>query len=157
MSLGIADRSSQLAMHFGSQAFKEVAELVSDPNFSMEELDKRVRELGDRLNEDQRGVVDAIKSVRLKAYVAAAAKFRELKLNTSVPPWGGIERNRLLKNWRSHSTSRIEPRSNRQAAWGARIDVRLEPVMHPRYAALKAKYETNAGRFQPAAVRSRTG
>ena len=76
-----------MASLFGSQAFKEIAELVANPNFNMEELDKRVRELGDRLNDDQKGVVDAIKSVRQKAYVAAASKFRELKLNTSVPPW----------------------------------------------------------------------
>jgi hypothetical protein len=148
VSLGIADRSSQLAMHFGSQAFKEIAEIVTNPNFNLEELDKRVRDFGDRLNEDQRGVVDAIKSVRLKAYVAAAAKFRELKLNTSVPPWGAYRAESLIEEL-AMALNQTNP--NSEAIGKQLVELGstygLQPEAHPRYAALKAKYETSAGQF----------
>jgi serine/threonine-protein kinase len=152
VSLGIADRSSQLSRHFGSQAFREIAQIVANPGFSMDELDQRVREFDDRLNNDQRGLIDAIKSVRLRAYVAAAAKFRELKLNTSDAPWAQYRAESMIEEL-AVELSKEKPDRELVGKQLAELEskYRVNSANHARFAALKAHADTDAGQFALAA------
>ncbi|MBY0589536.1 serine/threonine protein kinase [bacterium] len=151
IKLGVADRSSQLAKHFGSQAFKEILDTIADPNFDMATLEKRLRDLGDRLNDDQRGAVDAVKSVRLKAYVAAAAKFREVKLNTSDAPWAPYRAEAIIEETGSElNKEKPDMDAVTRSVTDLESTYKLSSNQHPRFAAIKARVEANAHHFQEA-------